>query len=122
MALYGADDRTKRRRQPLGGIVIALGFWCRALRGQRAHEQAQVLRGGNEPVLDLLPAQSAPARPLEVMHVGRLRKAALHHMRPPLATGLRRPAVRLAPRPLQEFLLGMALEGSSLLRARAMRA
>ena len=55
------------------------GHRCRA---DRSKEEFDILCRSNEPILDLLPPKSAPARTFEVMKIGRLRKASLHEISP----------------------------------------
>src|SRR5690349_2577385 len=43
-------------------------------------QQGNVLHGGDDPVLDLLPPQTPPACSFEVIPIRRVRKAALHQV------------------------------------------
>ena len=59
-------------------------------------QDAHVLDRGDQVILDLLAPEPAPARPLEVMVVGCVGKAAFHEMLPATAIPLRGATARLA--------------------------
>ena len=61
-------------------------------------QDAHVLDGGDQVILDLLPPESSPARPFEVMIVGRIGKARFHELLPASSIPARGAAVSLAPR------------------------
>ena len=61
-------------------------------------QDAHVLNGSDQVILDLLSPESSPAGALEVMVVGGIGKTALHQMVSPFAIASRRNAVRLSTR------------------------
>ena len=67
-------------------------------------EDAQVLDGGDQIILDLLPPEPSPARPFEVMIVGRISKTSLHELLAASAIAPRRAAVGLRTCYIQERL------------------
>ncbi len=61
-------------------------------------QDAHVLDRGDQVILDLLPPEPSPARPFEVMVIGRIGKAAFHEMLPAAPIALRSATVRLPAR------------------------
>ena len=61
-------------------------------------QDADVLDGCDQVILDLLPPESSPARTFEVMVISRIGKARFHELLPASSIPARGAAVSLAPR------------------------
>ena len=77
----------------------------------RFGQRSPVLYGGDQPILNLLPPEPAPARPFEPVIVCRIGKTAFHQMLtpPPVPPGRR--TVGLDPRPIQKLLIHVTMDG-----------
>ena len=83
-------------------------------------QDAHVLDRGDQVILDLLPPEASPARPLEVVIVSRVGKALLHELLAALAITSRPTAVGLLSRYIQECLFFVPVERAPQLRSRAL--
>jgi hypothetical protein len=86
------------------------------LREQDAH----ILDGRDQVILDLLSPEPPPTRTFEVVIVSGIGKTALHQMVPPFAIAPRGAAMRLRTRYIQGRLFFMSLHSASMVGARAL--
>ena len=84
-------------------------------------QDAHVLDGRDQVILNLLSPESPPARALKVMIVGRIGKALFHQLLAAFAAPPRRATVCLRPCYIEGGLFFMSLERAPELRSGALR-
>ena len=111
-------QRRESFRQKQGGERLGASF---AFAPAAREQDADVLAGCDEVILDRLPPQPAPAGAFEAMVVGAIGKASLHEMLapPPVAPGGE--AGSLGAGALQPLMIAMPMDGAPALGARALR-
>ena len=85
-----------------------------------AGQELHILAGGDEPVLDLLAPEPAPARAFATMTVGALREAAFHQMTPAAVISPGFGAGRLRSGAQDQFMFAVTAHHAAVLRVRAL--
>ena len=106
--VFAADSlQPSQSRAKTGGLPCGPRHGARP---ERTNEEFEVYAGRNEPVLDLLAPQSAPARALRAMRISRLCETAFHQMATAAVVPPRLRTAGLGSRGQDQVVLKVAIE------------